>query len=386
MTYTRAPYISPYGPPEESGIRPPHGWNEEPANQPHHGNTFYPPVDPQLSYPHHPQPSGFQSYNSQAAGSYSTGAPVLDYQTSPPNPFSPQLHTNQPNLFEPQYNDPGSSSAYAYRGSALPNPFSSLEVSSGTQNHAADLQLTYPFVEQNVNTWLQNDGDLGSWTYDGQPHGEQSSYNPNNQQFAPYIHLPELQEPYENEPQGLQGFDDSYATDQYSAQGAHNALDIPPAAIEYRRWGKRGNAPLRVYCINCRAPLPTFGIRCEDCEQRRQNDAHALQLEFCLLCTADVNDPGNLMCPEHMNTMQAFNGDEKAILRENHICNQCYKRDAGSRKRCENCYGQVYNPRHRFRQQGLCRCGQERMSGYRQCQGCANTSRASQRRRREEET
>ncbi|KAF5710783.1 hypothetical protein FGLOB1_5313 [Fusarium globosum] len=249
MAYTHAPYISPYGPPEESGIRPPPGWSEEPTTQTPQGNTFYPPVDPQLSYPHQPQPSGFQPYNSQADGSHSTGAPVLDYQTLPPNPFSPQLHTHQPNLFGLQYNDPGSSSAHAYRSSILPNPFSSLEMPSSTENHDADLQLPYPFVEQNVDTWLQNDGDLGSWTYDGRPHGEQSSYNPKNQQ----------------------------------------------------------------------TPLPIFGIRCEDCEQRRQNDAHALQLEFCLLCTADVNDPGNLMCPEHMNTMQAFNGDEKAILRENHI-------------------------------------------------------------------
>lgn len=191
MTYTHAPYVAPYAPPEESGIRPPHGWNEEPANQPPHGNTFYPPVGPHLSYPNHPQPSGFQSYNSQAAGSHSTGALVLDYQTLPPNPFSPQLQTHQPNLFSPQYNDPGSSSAYAYRTSTLPNPFSSLEVSSGTENHDADLQLIYPFVEQNVNTCLQNDGDLGNWTYDGQHHGEQSSYNPNNQQFAPHIHLSE---------------------------------------------------------------------------------------------------------------------------------------------------------------------------------------------------
>ncbi|CCT67938.1 uncharacterized protein FFUJ_14603 [Fusarium fujikuroi IMI 58289] len=383
MTYTHAPYISPYGPPEESGIRPPQGWNEEPTTETPHENTFYPPVDPQLSYPHHLQLSGFQPYNSQATGSHSTGAPVLDYQTLPPNPFSPQLQTHQPSIFSPQYNDPGSSSAYAYRSSTLPNPFSSLEVSSGTENHDADLQLTYPLVEQNVNTWLQNDGDLGNWTYDGQHHGEQSSYHPDNQQFAPYIDLSELQESYANEPQGLQGFDNSYNTDQYSAQGVHSALKIPPAAIEYRRWGKRGNAPLKVYCINCRALLPTFGIRCEDCQQRRQNDAHALQLEFCLLCTADVNDPGNLMCPDHMSTRQAFNDNEKAVLRENHICNQCYKRDAGSLLRCGSCYEQANNPRRRFRRLGLCRCGKEAMPGHGQCEGCADASRARQRRIRE---
>ncbi|KAG4279137.1 hypothetical protein FPRO04_13715 [Fusarium proliferatum] len=155
MTYTRAPYVAPYAPPEESGIRPPHGWNEEPANQPPHGNTFYPPVGPQLSYPNHPQPSGFQSYNSQAAGSHSTGAPVLDYQTLPPNPFSPQLQTHQPNLFSPQYNDPGSSSAYAYRSSTLPNPMMEiLETGPTTVNTMANSQATIRTINSLPRTFI----------------------------------------------------------------------------------------------------------------------------------------------------------------------------------------------------------------------------------------
>jgi hypothetical protein len=52
--------------------------------------------------------------------------------------------------------------------------------------------------------------------------------------------------------------------------------------------------------------------------------------------------------------------------------------------RCGVCYGQVHNPRHRFRQQGLCRCGRELMPGYGQCRRCSDQSRAAERRRRRE--
>ncbi|KAF4953099.1 hypothetical protein FGADI_6249 [Fusarium gaditjirri] len=369
MHFTHTPYISPYGPREESGIRPPHAWYEEPTTEAPHGNNYYPsastyttqatfsaPVGPQLAYPYHPQSSDFQPFGSQVSTGQYPETSVFDDQTYSPQFFSTQLHEPQPNLVGPQPYNPGSSGAYGYRSSTRPNPFSSIGMSSGTENHNEELgsrvgdyipQLRSPFAEQNVDIWLQNDGDrhgkevlpwdpstrqsnqatystphnFGGWNYDSQPHGEPPSYTPNFQQHAPYIHLSELQESYGNEPQGLQGFDDSYF-DQNSAQGDRNTLNIPPPAMEYRQWGKRGNAPLQVYCINCRTPLPTFGIRCEECEQRRQSDANALPLKFCLLCTADVNDPGNLMCPDHMKTMQAFNGDEKAILRENHICNQ----------------------------------------------------------------
>ncbi|KAH7178118.1 hypothetical protein DER46DRAFT_675814 [Fusarium sp. MPI-SDFR-AT-0072] len=292
MNFNHAPYISPYDPPEESGIRPPHAWYEEPTTETPHGNTYYPPastystqpplsmpIDHQLgypAYPYYPESSGFQPVNSQVSTGHDPEAPFFDYQTYSLHLFSPRVPEPQTKLGDdqssysvaPQYHDPGSSGAYAYRSSTRANPFSSPRTSFGTENYDA-----YPFSrlgdytpsqrsipDQNIDTWLKDDVDgherevLPCWSYNSQPYGEQSSYTTNDHHAA-YIHPSELQEPYGDSLQGAQSFDDGHVADQSNTHG-----DVPSPAIEYRRYGQRIDAPLRVHCINCTTPLPTFGI------------------------------------------------------------------------------------------------------------------------------
>ncbi|PCD42115.1 hypothetical protein AU210_004649 [Fusarium oxysporum f. sp. radicis-cucumerinum] len=320
MNINHAP---PYGPGQRSGLRPPYAWYDERTTEKPHGNTDYPPAStystqppfstpfgPQLSYPYRPQSFGFQRCNSQASMGHYPEAPVFDYQTHSPQLFSPQLHKPQANLVVPQYYDPGSSGAYSYHSYTRANPFSSPGMFPGTENYDAVLfsrlgdctpSLRYPFPDRNVDAWLKNDVDghekevlpwdpstrqsnqatyftprnFGSWSYDSEAHGEQSSYT-TTYQHAPYIHPSELQESYGNELQAGLQFGDSHVADQKETHGDSAGLDVPSPVVEFRSYGKKINAPLQVYCVNCTAPLPTFRIRCEACERRSQSDANAL--------------------------------------------------------------------------------------------------------------
>ncbi|EGU79293.1 hypothetical protein FOXB_10191 [Fusarium oxysporum f. sp. conglutinans Fo5176] len=247
---------------------------------------FSTPFGPQLSYPYRPQSSGFQRCKSQAFMGHYPEAPVFDYQTHSPQLFSPQLHKPQANLVVSQYYDPGSSGAYSYHSSTGANPFSSPGMFPGTENYDADLfsrlgdctpSLRYPFPDRNVDAWLKNDVDghekevlpwdpstrqsnqatyftprnFGSWSYDSEAHGEQSSYT-TTYQHAPYIHPSELQESYGNELQGGLPFDDSHVADQKETHGDSAGLDLPSPVVEFRSDGKKINAPSQTLCrVSC---------------------------------------------------------------------------------------------------------------------------------------
>ncbi|KAJ9427009.1 hypothetical protein QL093DRAFT_2094127 [Fusarium oxysporum] len=252
---------------------------------------FSTPFGPQLSYPYRPQSSGFQRCNSQASMGHYPGAPVFDYQTHSPQLFSPQLHKPQANLVVPQYYDPGSSGAYSYHSSTRANPFSSPGMFPGTENYDAVLLVGLvtndvdghekevlpwdPSTRQSNQATYFTPRNFGSGSYDSEAHGEQSSYT-TTYQHAPYIHPSELQESYGNELQAGLQFDDSHVADQKETHGDSAELDVPSLVVEFRSYGKKINAPLQVYCVNCTAPLPTFRIRCEACERRSQSDANAL--------------------------------------------------------------------------------------------------------------
>ncbi|KAH7226206.1 hypothetical protein BKA60DRAFT_658784 [Fusarium oxysporum] len=234
---------------------------------------FSTPFGPQLSYPYRPQSSGFQRCNSQASMGHYPEASVFDYQTHSPQLFSPQLHKPQANLVVPQYYDPGSGGAYSYHSSTRANPFSSPGIRLGDCTPS----LRYPFPDRNVDVWLKNDVDghkkevlpwdpstrqsnqatyftprnFGSWSYDSEAHGEQSSYT-TTYQHAPYIHPSELQESYGNELQGGLPFDDSHVADQKETHGDSAGLDLPSPVVEFRSDGKKINAPLQTLCrVSC---------------------------------------------------------------------------------------------------------------------------------------